>query len=188
MEFRLRYPQPFTLEDARQLDIGIITEEMSRLQNSLNHLKRTQEDLREALLSTPGDPDFMEAVEENEDVIGSQQERISILRIVLSEKGIPISSHYDIVDATNAPPRPVNGAQSAARSDTSTRNIGEGDNAMDDDGGMKQTCIIVFLLRNGSVIRRVNCQNQEFHFRSLEGCLAIASVSNKPMMTSPSTS
>ncbi|KAJ3003911.1 hypothetical protein NUW54_g5063 [Trametes sanguinea] len=103
MEFRPRYAQPFTLEEARQLAVPIITEgehpsvtEITRLQNSLAHLQRTQEELQEALLATPEDPDFAQAYEENEIVVLSQKERISILRMVLSEKGIPMSAHYDL--------------------------------------------------------------------------------------------
>ncbi|KAI9063289.1 hypothetical protein FKP32DRAFT_1666693 [Trametes sanguinea] len=96
MEFRPRYAQPFTLEEARQLAVPIITEEITRLQNSLAHLQRTQEELQEALLATPEDPDFAQAYEENEVVVRSQNERISILRMVLTEKGIPMSAHYDL--------------------------------------------------------------------------------------------
>ncbi|KAL7282378.1 hypothetical protein ACG7TL_003849 [Trametes sanguinea] len=96
MEFRPRYAQPFTLEEARQLAVPIITEEITRLQNSVAHLQRTQQELQEALLATPEDPDFAQAYEENEAVVGSQKERISILRMVLAEKGIPMSAHYDL--------------------------------------------------------------------------------------------
>ncbi|KAJ3523236.1 hypothetical protein NM688_g8761 [Phlebia brevispora] len=79
---------PFTLWEAVQLDVQIITEEIARLQNSLAHLKSTQESLQEAIDETH-DPDFVQAMEENAGVIGSQEERISILRMALSQKGIP---------------------------------------------------------------------------------------------------
>lgn len=86
MEYRPRYSQPFTLEEARQLAVPIITEgtsfdfmastwlihtyaEISRLQNSLSHLQRTQGELKEALATAPGDPDLTEAFEENEVVM-----------------------------------------------------------------------------------------------------------------------
>ncbi|RDX55572.1 hypothetical protein OH76DRAFT_1371866 [Lentinus brumalis] len=96
MEYKPRYSQPFTLEEARLLAVPIITEEISRLQNSLSHLQRTQEELKEALTTAPGDPDLTEALEENEVVIGSQNERITMLKIVLNEKGIRTSAHYDV--------------------------------------------------------------------------------------------
>ncbi|KAI0375593.1 hypothetical protein BV20DRAFT_984383 [Pilatotrama ljubarskyi] len=96
MEYRPRYSQPFTLEEARQLAVPIITEEISRLQNSLAHLDRTQRELEDALTTTPGDTDLEQAFEENEIVIGSQKERITILRMVLVEKGVPMSAHYDL--------------------------------------------------------------------------------------------
>ncbi|KAI0677577.1 hypothetical protein C8Q78DRAFT_1003420 [Trametes maxima] len=121
MEYRPRYTQPFTLEEARQLEVPIITEEISRLQNSLAHLERTQADLREALSDSPDDADLSQALGENETVIGSQRERISMLRMVLVEKGVPMSAHYDLEasqqsspDTTPIPPVPqMNGVRQA---------------------------------------------------------------------------
>ncbi len=96
MEYKPRYSQPFTLEEARLLAVPIITEgppsdlvtftslicayaEISRLQNSLSHLQRTQEELKEALTTAPGDPDLTEALEENEVVMCVVHLRIHIL-------------------------------------------------------------------------------------------------------------
>ncbi|PCH41084.1 hypothetical protein WOLCODRAFT_40572, partial [Wolfiporia cocos MD-104 SS10] len=93
MDYRPRYTQPFTLAEAVRLDVETITEEISRLQNSLSHLKRTQEELQEAASATQ-DPEFSQAIEENALVIGSQTERISMLRMALTEKGIHVGSHY----------------------------------------------------------------------------------------------
>lgn len=45
-----------------------LTAEVSRLQNSLAHLKSTQEQLREANEEAP-DPEFEQAIQENEDVM-----------------------------------------------------------------------------------------------------------------------
>ncbi|KAH9899911.1 hypothetical protein C8Q73DRAFT_339156 [Cubamyces lactineus] len=107
MEYRPRYSQPFTLEEARQLAVPIITEEISRLQNSLTHLQRTQDVLQDALSTSPDDADFSQAFEENEVVIGSQKERITMLKMVLSEKGVPMSAHYDVPQRTrDGPPGP----------------------------------------------------------------------------------
>ncbi|PIL37109.1 hypothetical protein GSI_00801 [Ganoderma sinense ZZ0214-1] len=69
MEYIPRYSQPFTLQEARQLAVPIITEEISRLQNSLAHLQKTQDELKEALSTAPGDADLTEAFEENEIVM-----------------------------------------------------------------------------------------------------------------------
>ncbi|KAH8105888.1 hypothetical protein BXZ70DRAFT_400100 [Cristinia sonorae] len=104
MEYTPRYPQPFTVAQAAQLDVPVITEEISRIENSLDHLKRTQVDLEEALKEDPDDTDFRKAHEENEDVIGSQKERISMLQMALAEKGIPTSSHYDSPVVSSEPP------------------------------------------------------------------------------------
>ena len=90
MEYAPKYAQPFTLQEARGLDVPIITEgpcyvpavhranrtysvsrdlEISRLQNSIAHLQRTQDELKDALSTTPDDPDLTEAFEENEVVM-----------------------------------------------------------------------------------------------------------------------
>ncbi|TRM67725.1 hypothetical protein BD626DRAFT_564638 [Schizophyllum amplum] len=96
MEYRARYNQPFTLAEAVHLDVAIITEEIARLQNSLQHLNETQALLR-THIALESDPDLQQALNENEQVIGSQNERISILRMALTQKGIPAhSSHYDL--------------------------------------------------------------------------------------------
>ncbi|KAJ7781136.1 hypothetical protein B0H16DRAFT_1497192 [Mycena metata] len=105
MDYKPRFAQPFTLSEARLLDVETITEEIARLQNSLQHLSNTQETLQEYVASVqPGeevDRDITKAIEENETVIGSQSERISILKMALADKGIVAGSHYDI-----APPLP----------------------------------------------------------------------------------
>ncbi|CAA7259846.1 unnamed protein product [Cyclocybe aegerita] len=105
MDYFPRYSQPFTLAEATNLDVSIITDEIARLQNSLKHLRETQ-DLLKSALGESGEPDeeLQKALEENETVIGSQEERISILKLALSQKGVSTSdSHYD-----SQPSPPVN--------------------------------------------------------------------------------
>ncbi|KXN89668.1 hypothetical protein AN958_05535 [Leucoagaricus sp. SymC.cos] len=101
MEYRPRYAQPFTLSEAVGLDVSVITDEIARLRNSLKHLQETQEMLRDyQSTEAPGiaDPEIQKALDENEVVIGSQTERISILKLALTEKGAIGSSHYDTVN------------------------------------------------------------------------------------------
>lgn len=81
--------------------------EIARLQNSLKLLRATQQELKEAIAESP-DPEFTQALEENDQTMwaytslklvyitflrvlrsGSQQERVSMLKMVLTEKGIP---------------------------------------------------------------------------------------------------
>lgn len=90
-DLRPRYSHPFTLQEAAHFDISTITEEISRLDNSLAHLRETQTVLQEYKDSDP-DVELVKAYEENKIVIEAQEERISILRQALSEKGL--SSHY----------------------------------------------------------------------------------------------
>ncbi|KDQ64585.1 hypothetical protein JAAARDRAFT_28227 [Jaapia argillacea MUCL 33604] len=102
MEYKPRYSQPFTLAEAVLLDIPTITQEITRLQHSLQHLRRTQDELRDYITSssTP-DNDIEEAFAENSQVIGSQEERVGILKVALSHKGIIASSHYDLHTSTH---------------------------------------------------------------------------------------
>ncbi|EPT03748.1 hypothetical protein FOMPIDRAFT_1115201 [Fomitopsis schrenkii] len=95
MEYRPKYAQPFTLQEAAAMDVPVLTEEIARLQNSLQHLRRTQHELQIAT-DTDYDPEIAKALEENNEVIGSQEERISILKMALAEKGVLMSSHYDL--------------------------------------------------------------------------------------------
>ncbi|RPD67208.1 hypothetical protein L226DRAFT_499201 [Lentinus tigrinus ALCF2SS1-7] len=125
MEYTPRYPQPFTLEEARQLAVPIITEEITRLQNSLTHLRRTQEELKEALTTSPGDPDLTEAFEENEVVIGSQNERVAMLQIVLNEKGVRMSAHYGLIqETTDRRPQPARGTRSDGQMNATAAGLG----------------------------------------------------------------
>ncbi|KZV76066.1 hypothetical protein PENSPDRAFT_680521 [Peniophora sp. CONT] len=97
MDFHPKYPQPFSLHEAVQLEPGVIADEIARLQNSLKHLKKTQEELHSFAREDPGDADIREAVDENETTIGSQEERITMLKLALVEKGVILpSSHYTL--------------------------------------------------------------------------------------------
>lgn len=89
MDYRPRFAQPFTLNEAIGLDVGVITEggairlqnplrlnmiktlpEIARLQNSLKHLKETQTILESTLKEEGGpDPELRKAFEENEAVM-----------------------------------------------------------------------------------------------------------------------
>ncbi|KIL68057.1 hypothetical protein M378DRAFT_927770 [Amanita muscaria Koide BX008] len=103
MEFKPRYPQPFTILQAIELDVSVITEEIARLQNSISHLKDTQQSLQ-TYLSTEDDAELATALKENEDVIASQQERITILQFALRGKGIIGNEHYSLPTPSRTEP------------------------------------------------------------------------------------
>lgn len=110
MDFIPHYAQPFTLAEAVNLDIAVITEEITRLQNSLWHLQQTQKTLLEyieAERSADVDPEITKALEENKTVIGSQEERILMLKLALTEKGVHYSSHFDLGSSTATSPIPA---------------------------------------------------------------------------------
>ncbi|KAG2013560.1 hypothetical protein CC2G_010459 [Coprinopsis cinerea AmutBmut pab1-1] len=98
MEYHPRYQQPFTLGEAIGLDPAIITEEISRLHNSLAKLKETQGELKKCIEEdNETDEELSLAFKENEDVIGSQEERIRMLVMALRQKGvITDDSHYGL--------------------------------------------------------------------------------------------
>ncbi|KZW03779.1 hypothetical protein EXIGLDRAFT_599861 [Exidia glandulosa HHB12029] len=97
MEYIPRYRQPFTWEQLLAMEVPQITQEIARLQHSLELLNKTQKELKQHLEQSP-DPDLEDAVKENEDTIGSQSERILMMRLALEAKGFSKASnpHYDV--------------------------------------------------------------------------------------------
>ncbi|KAH7921828.1 hypothetical protein BV22DRAFT_974613, partial [Leucogyrophana mollusca] len=90
MEFVPRYPQPFSLEEAILFDPAVTSDEIARLQNSMAHLERTQDELKEYLasLASPSeDPEVAQALKENDTTIASQDERIFMLKLALTHHG-----------------------------------------------------------------------------------------------------
>jgi len=104
MDFVPRFAQPFTLAEAAKLDVSVITEEIARLENSLRHLQQTQCDLHEYMVNAGperADPEIKAAFDENKIVIGSQQERILMLKLALSSKGVYFDDHYNLNGKTD---------------------------------------------------------------------------------------
>ncbi|KAJ3789503.1 hypothetical protein GGU10DRAFT_49701 [Lentinula aff. detonsa] len=93
--------------------------EITRLQYSIKRLRETQEALKglidEAVSPETADAEIVQAFKENQDVIGSQEERILILKLALADKGISTGSHYDVDTGTSkvvkAPPHDPNGEE-----------------------------------------------------------------------------
>ncbi|PBL02414.1 hypothetical protein ARMGADRAFT_1158956 [Armillaria gallica] len=136
MEYSPRYAQPFTLNQAIQLDIPVITEEIARLQNSLQHLRETQELLGQYITENPDEQDaeIEKAFKENEIVIGSQEERVGMLRMALSEKGVNPGSHYAV-----SPPNGVPAERDTVQRSTGGPVTGDQTNVVaesGDDGGV----------------------------------------------------
>ncbi|CAE6442323.1 unnamed protein product [Rhizoctonia solani] len=101
LAFRPKYAQPFSFEHACQLDAPTIAE--ARLQNSLRILIETQKQLQDAISSEPiPDSDLQQAFRENLEVIGSQEERIVMLRKALEAQGAAIADnpHYQVQSYT----------------------------------------------------------------------------------------
>jgi len=130
--------------------------EITRLQNSLQHLKRTQDELRQHVASTSSpDADFIEATAENEDVMyvcflalmtldslrlgrrmlcrGSQEERVMILKLALAHKGVSMNSgHYDLIPQSSPSGPSATGA--ATRESQSTQAYDPPDGTEDEEG------------------------------------------------------
>ncbi|PPQ98525.1 hypothetical protein CVT24_004016 [Panaeolus cyanescens] len=132
MDYKPRYVQPFTLTEAIALDVPVITEEITRLRNSIQRLNDTQSIL-EKILTQPGgkDPEMSQAFEENKTVIGSQQERITILEQALREKGVVLDGHYSLSTGSKAA-GDISSSGSASNTGRSTDEISQPD--VEDDG------------------------------------------------------
>ncbi|ORY35679.1 hypothetical protein BCR39DRAFT_511452 [Naematelia encephala] len=96
--FHPAHAQPFTLEQAMLLEINILVAEIQRLENSIQHLRETQSQLT-LFLQTEDDQDLRQAYQENEIVIDSQSERITLIKVALLNKvGQDSAAHYGISD------------------------------------------------------------------------------------------
>ncbi|RXK35549.1 hypothetical protein M231_07181 [Tremella mesenterica] len=94
-----KYPQPFTLAEAIELDVSTILAEISRLRNSLHHLEDSQRQLKDFLLveDEGSEGEMRRAIVDNEVTIATQQERIILLRLALQNKvGEEALKHYGL--------------------------------------------------------------------------------------------
>ncbi|WVQ79058.1 hypothetical protein IAT38_001151 [Cryptococcus sp. DSM 104549] len=100
--FTPKYPQPFTLVEAINLEVDTLVAEIYRLINSIQHLYETQDELVAFRDSEEGqeDPEAAEvaneAYMENEDLIPRQSERIALISAALISKigpDMPLGHH-----------------------------------------------------------------------------------------------
>lgn len=63
---------------------GALAAEVHRLENSVSHLLRSNEELRHALLESPDDADFKTALQENDGVILKYRAKIEELELAMS--------------------------------------------------------------------------------------------------------
>ena len=63
------------------------TTEIARLQNSVTHLRRTQDELQDALAEAPGDPDLEQAFGENEVVMCARHHTCQVVRAAATARG-----------------------------------------------------------------------------------------------------
>ncbi|KAH9077340.1 hypothetical protein EDB83DRAFT_2349561 [Lactarius deliciosus] len=130
MEYHPKHPQPFSFSDALKFDVATITEEITRLQNSLRHLNRTQDELR----AYSDGPELAQVLRENEAVIASQEERVSMLNMALIEKGVVTSgSHYEL---TTQPPAVAAVDEQQEIAGPTRRMVVDNLGEADDDGGI----------------------------------------------------
>ncbi|ORX38319.1 hypothetical protein BD324DRAFT_649694 [Kockovaella imperatae] len=108
MDFVPIHEHPFTLEEAILMEIDILAAEIARLQNSIKHLQSTQEEIQTFISEDPendDDGELSKALRENEDVIASQTERITLIKVALLNKvGEGGIKHYGLELPTKSPP------------------------------------------------------------------------------------
>jgi hypothetical protein len=79
-------------------NVQLMDARLTELYSSLRALKRSNEDLKEALLSDPGDKDFIEAIEENWNVMRNQRTLAMELVSDMKARGVAIDLPKDICD------------------------------------------------------------------------------------------
>ncbi|KAG1829749.1 hypothetical protein EV424DRAFT_386247 [Suillus variegatus] len=98
MEFTPCHPQPFTFQQAISFDPEVSADDRSSSKLDFPS-KRTQEELQEYA----DDPDIAQAIKENNQTLASQDERIFMLKLALTQRGASnaTGAHYDL------PPEPA---------------------------------------------------------------------------------
>ncbi|BGP01788.1 hypothetical protein RTG_01780 [Rhodotorula toruloides ATCC 204091] len=100
-----RHAQPVTLAQLRLIEADSLVPEIARLENSIAHLDRSNQELRDAVREEQAGTDgvdedavreFEAAIQENEETIAAQHERITMIRLALEEKiGVDAANpHY----------------------------------------------------------------------------------------------
>ncbi|ORX96095.1 hypothetical protein K493DRAFT_314672 [Basidiobolus meristosporus CBS 931.73] len=102
----------------RTLADDALIPEVNRLRNSLEHLDRS---IQEMLAFNDQDSDFLEAIEENKELMIKQKDRLQVIHKVMLERQLP----REIID--HVFPKPENTSDNAMQVDTpSTQNEEEG--------------------------------------------------------------
>ncbi|GAA5902837.1 uncharacterized protein JCM6883_007258 [Sporobolomyces salmoneus] len=119
--FRPQHDQPVTLAELSTLEPELLVNEISRLENSLKHLKRSNEELKEFIEVEDDEEtkaEFVNTVFENQETIAKQEERIQMIRLALEEQiGVQASnSHYSTREDT------IQSTSTSAPTQQSTRN------------------------------------------------------------------
>lgn len=95
---------------AVELDVQTLTNEMGRLEDSLSRLVATQTTLKEVIDADDNgaDREIVQAYEENEEVIGSQRERVEMIIMALGMKGVSLQSMSHYLGGRSLPPQAIN--------------------------------------------------------------------------------
>ncbi|BGP50034.1 hypothetical protein JCM10450v2_005942 [Rhodotorula kratochvilovae] len=129
--FTPAHNQPVTLAQLRLLEPELLSNEIARLQNSIAHLERSNDELRAFVRGEGEEEDgdeglddetkreLEDTVRENEETVARQQERITMIRLALEEQvGVDARNpHYALAGSAPAsapveerraalPPRP----------------------------------------------------------------------------------
>ncbi|GJN92832.1 hypothetical protein Rhopal_005870-T1 [Rhodotorula paludigena] len=127
MDYTPRFEQPVSLAQLRAIrEPELLVNEIARLENSIQHLERSNRELRAFLepassgqgaspavgadeeddeLDEETKAEFTASVKENEETIARQQERITMIRLALEEQvGVDAANpHYGLAGSTTAP-------------------------------------------------------------------------------------
>ncbi|KAJ9096072.1 hypothetical protein QFC21_005437 [Naganishia friedmannii] len=106
LPFTPQYTHPFTFEELCELEVPIIAAEIPRLEHSVSRLKDSNHQIQSHVegLTDPDDTEeaqeMNDVIQENEQTIKAQEERILLLKHALKAKmGFdPTNSHYGLTE------------------------------------------------------------------------------------------
>jgi len=115
--------------DSELSDAVLLRAEIEVNLHQLEHLQRSQRELQAALIESPNDEDFKQALDENKDVISSKINKLQILKRQLEAVDVSFQREQRFLDRLNNAMTSI-GNLTITSSSTTTMNLPESTSSM----------------------------------------------------------